>query len=64
MMPLERFSIECNKSKTKVVTRPITTDDNNTRDQSDVKAITGNRRREREYSCYQVTIVLVWHLIG
>ena len=46
---IERFSIECHKSKTrKRLLQPITTDTNSAISQSHIEAITRNRRKARE----------------
>ena len=43
---------------------PITTDANNTMNQSELEANTCNRRQARENACEQVTIGFVLFLIG
>ena len=53
---LERFSTEYRTTKTKVITRPITTDVNSEMNKSEFRANTCNRRQARENACERVTI--------
>ena len=54
---LERFSIECPKSKTKVITLTNHKNEkNNTKDQSELEANTYNRRQAREKAWERGTI--------
>ena len=55
--PLERFPIECRKTKTKVITVwPIATDVNNTTSQSEFEIHVTGRRQARENACGENTI--------
>ena len=54
---IERFSIECRKTKTKTkLLRPITKNENNTKDQSEFEANSCNRCQARENTCERGTI--------
>ena len=55
---LERFSIQCRKTETKVITSTNHKNVNNTMDQSKLKANTCNRRQARENACERGTIVV------
>ena len=55
---VERFSIECRKTKTNVMTQPITTNTNYAMNQSELEANTSNQRQGRENACEQVVIGL------
>ena len=64
---LERFSIECRKTKIKVITLANHNRPNSAINQSEFKANTCNQRQARENACNQVTIGfgfdLVFHFI-
>ena len=60
---LERFSTECRKSKTKVITSTNHERWNNAMNQSEFEANTCNKRQPRENSC-KLQFVLVLLLIG
>ena len=53
---MERFSIECHSTNTKVITAAIRTKINVTRNQSELKLNTPNRLEARENASDQVTI--------
>ena len=55
---MERFSIECRKTKPKQLRWPITTGANSAMNQSEFKANTCNRRQARENTCERGTIGL------
>ena len=54
---IERFPIECRKTKTKVIAlaRPVATDVNNTTSQSEFEANTCNWRQAGENACGENT---------
>ena len=56
MHALERFSFECRKTKTKVITLTNYKHVNNKMDQSEFEANTCSRRQARENTCDQVMI--------
>ena len=52
----ERFSIQYRKTKTKVISQPITKDTDYTENQSKLKVIACSRRKAWENACERVTI--------
>ena len=61
---MERFPIECRKTKTKVITLANQNRVNNTTSQSGFEASTCNRRQARKNACGENTIGFVWIPIG
>jgi len=57
---LERFSNECCKTKTKVITQPITTNTNYPMNQSELEVNTCNRLQARENACEREQVVTDW----
>ena len=56
MMIIERVSIECRKTKTKVITNPIKKDGDNPVSQSKLEVITRSRHKGRENVHARATI--------
>ena len=55
-LAIEQFSIECRKTKTKVITLTNHISRNNPMNQSELEANTCSRRQARKNACRQVTI--------
>ena len=58
---LERFSIQCRKTKTKVITTTNRKNVNNIKDQTEFEANTCNRCQARENACERGTIGFASH---